>query len=106
MTTSEEEEQGPASRPRETETPVEQAVRDEEPFSVFTLGQKRAIIFTASVASLFSPLAANIYFPALNTLASDLHVSTNLINLTVTTYLVRHTKVLSSAPLLWFHTPN
>jgi hypothetical protein len=63
----------------------------DEPHSVYTTNQKRAIILAASIASFFSPLSANIYLPALNTLATDLHVSNTLITLTVTSYLVRHT---------------
>lgn len=34
-------------------------------------------------------VSANIYFPALNNLASDLRVSDSLINLTITSYMVR-----------------
>lgn len=57
-------------------------------FSVFTLTEKKFIILTISFIGLVSPLSASIYFPAINTLAKDLHVSTSDINLTVTTYLV------------------
>lgn len=64
-------------------------ITEQKNYSSFTTNQKRLIIFTASVGSLFSPLTANIYLPALNTLASDLHVSSSAINLTVTTYMVR-----------------
>lgn len=38
--------------------------------------------------SLVSGFASNIYFPALSTIANDLKTSTELVNLTVTTYLV------------------
>lgn len=58
------------------------------PYSIFTRGQKRYIVFLAAFAGLFSPLSANIYFPALNTLASDLRVSNALINLTLTSYMI------------------
>lgn len=60
-----------------------------EPYSVYAKKHKVAIIFTASVASFFSPMGANIYLPAINSVAADLHVSDTLINLTLTTYLVR-----------------
>lgn len=60
----------------------------EPPFSVFTLTEKKLIVLTISFIGLVSPLSASIYFPAINTLAKDLHVSTSDINLTVTTYLV------------------
>ena len=59
-----------------------------EPYSVFTPTQKRFIILTAALASSFSPLSANIYYPALNSIAEDLLVSPSQINLTITTYMV------------------
>lgn len=59
-----------------------------EPYSVFTSTQKRLIILTAALASSFSPLSANIYYPALNSIAKDLGVSPSQINLTITTYMV------------------
>ena len=61
---------------------------DEDVHSVFSPLQKRLIVLTASTAALLSPLSSNIYLPALNLIASDLHVSNSLINLTVTSYLV------------------
>lgn len=57
-------------------------------FSVFTPGQKKFIVFMASWAGFFSPVSANIYFPALNSLAAELHVSNTLINLTLTSYMI------------------
>ncbi|OGM44627.1 hypothetical protein ABOM_007472 [Aspergillus bombycis] len=42
----------------------------------------------ASGASFFSGLSAPIYFPALNTLATDMGVSIALINLTLTSFMV------------------
>jgi multidrug resistance protein len=58
------------------------------PHSIFSLTQKRYIAFMVSWAGFFSPLSGNIYFPALNTLAKDLNVSNELINLTLTSYLI------------------
>lgn len=60
----------------------------EPPFSIFTIHQKRFIVFMASWAGFFSPVSANIYFPALNALAQELHVSSSLINLTLTSYMI------------------
>lgn len=60
----------------------------EPPFSILSPGEKRFVIVIASLAALFSPLSANIYYPALNTLSEDLHESLSKINLTITTYLV------------------
>ncbi|PWY89072.1 citrate synthase [Aspergillus heteromorphus CBS 117.55] len=64
------------------------ALLPSQPYSVFTTNQKRLIILTAALASSFSPLSANIYYPALNSLAADLHVSNSQINLTITTYML------------------
>lgn len=57
-------------------------------YSVFTPPQKRLLILTAALASSFSPFSANIYYPSLNSIARDLHVSSSQINLTITTYMV------------------
>jgi hypothetical protein len=61
---------------------------DEKDFSAFSIRQRKIIALTASMTGLFSPFASNIYIPALNSIAEDLHVSNALINLTLTTYLV------------------
>jgi len=61
---------------------------DEAQWSIWTPRQKKMIILAASFASLLSPLSGQIYFPALNTIATDLHVSDSLVNLSITTYLV------------------
>jgi hypothetical protein len=58
-------------------------------YSIYTKNQKRMIILAASIASFFSPMGSNIYIPALNSVAKDMHVSNSLITLTLTTYLVR-----------------
>lgn len=57
-------------------------------YSSFTAWEKRFIVFTATIAALFSPFTAQIYFPALNTIAKDLNVTNSKVNLTVTTYMV------------------
>ena len=59
-----------------------------EIYSVFSVRQKKMILLAGSFAAFFSPLSSNVYFPALNTIAKDLHVSISQINLTVTTYQV------------------
>jgi len=57
-------------------------------YSVFTKNQKRFIVAMASWAGFFSPVSSSIYFPALNSLARDLHVTSTLINLTLTSFMV------------------
>ncbi|KAI0872656.1 major facilitator superfamily domain-containing protein [Hypoxylon argillaceum] len=68
-----------------------------EPYSIFDRRQKGLIVFLAATAATFSGFASNIYFPALNTIADDFHVSVELINLTVTSYLIFQ----GLAPSLW-----
>ncbi|KAL8712657.1 MAG: hypothetical protein Q9220_003189 [cf. Caloplaca sp. 1 TL-2023] len=57
-------------------------------YTVFTKSTKRGIVFLVALAGFFSPLSANIYFPALSYLARDLHVSLELMNITITVYLI------------------
>ncbi|KAL8833152.1 MAG: hypothetical protein Q9170_004454 [Blastenia crenularia] len=57
-------------------------------YSVFSKSTKRWAVFLIALAGFFSPLSANIYFPSLNYLAGDLGVSIELINLTITAYLI------------------
>lgn len=58
------------------------------PYSSFSLFEKRMIVLAASLSAFFSPLTAQIYFPALNVVAQAFDVSTTKINLTVTTYMI------------------
>ena len=69
---------------------------DNEAYSIFTTAQKKAIVLTASLCAFFSPTTGSIYYPALNVISHDLHVSNTAVNLTVTTYLV---SFLSSSQL-------
>ncbi|KAK0303975.1 hypothetical protein LTR82_017383 [Friedmanniomyces endolithicus] len=59
-----------------------------EEYSSFTIAQKRAIIVTGSFAAWFSPMSGSIYYPALNQIAADLHVTSAKVSITVTTYLI------------------
>ncbi|KAK8051539.1 MFS multidrug transporter [Apiospora rasikravindrae] len=61
---------------------------DQSVYSIFTTWQKRVIVLSAAAGAFFSPLTAQIYFPALGMLAKDLNVSLTQINLTVTTYMI------------------
>ncbi|KAI6163822.1 MFS general substrate transporter [Pisolithus thermaeus] len=60
----------------------------EKPYSIYTPPERWFIVATASVAALFSPLAAMVYMPAIPVIATDFHKSVELINLTVTVYMV------------------
>jgi multidrug resistance protein len=50
--------------------------------------QKDVALFFVALAGFFSPFSAFIYFPALNAIAQSLSVSLELMNLTITMYLV------------------
>ncbi|KAK4160425.1 major facilitator superfamily domain-containing protein [Cladorrhinum sp. PSN259] len=79
------------------EKPPSPAEEEQPPFTIFDKRQKWFIIIIASTAATFSGFAGNIYFPALPTIARDLDVSAELVNLTVTTYLIFQ----ALAPSLW-----
>ncbi|KAI9689750.1 MAG: hypothetical protein M1822_009632 [Bathelium mastoideum] len=66
---------------------------DDKPYSIFTHNEKRIIVVCAGACAFFSPISSQIYFPSLDTIATDLHVSSSLVNLTITTYL-------ESAPIM------
>ena len=86
----------------------------EQPFSIFDRRQKALIILIVTIAAtcklyvaescslltdvlLVTGFASNIYFPALPTIAKDLGVSVELVNLSVTSYLIFQ----GLAPSLW-----
>jgi multidrug resistance protein len=56
--------------------------------SIFPRRMHIFIIVMAAACGLISPLSGNIYFPALNPLSRDLHVSSSLINVSLTTYMI------------------
>ncbi|OQD81817.1 hypothetical protein PENANT_c025G03706 [Penicillium antarcticum] len=87
---TEKEIQEPSAQDPESQPKAATEIRDvtDVDYSVFTDSQRRYIVFMASWAGFFSPVSSQIYFPALNTLAKDLHVSNSLINLTLTSYMI------------------
>ncbi|TFK77325.1 MFS general substrate transporter [Pluteus cervinus] len=90
---------------KETPSPVDatpppassKEVEPPRPFSIYTRNEKWMIVSLIAFAGLFSPLTANIYFPAIPTLVQEFHKSTELINLTVTMYIIFQ----GLAPMLW-----
>ncbi|KAF5312980.1 hypothetical protein D9619_002950 [Psilocybe cf. subviscida] len=65
--------------------------------SRFSKREKWFIVCFTAFVGLFSPLTANIYFPALPALSRAFNKSTELINLTVTMYMI----LQGVAPMLW-----
>ncbi|KAL8775156.1 MAG: hypothetical protein Q9194_003855 [Teloschistes cf. exilis] len=60
----------------------------EDAYSSFSTRSKRWIAVAASIGATFSGLSSFIYYSALTPLATDLHTSIQLINLTITSYLI------------------
>jgi hypothetical protein len=82
-------EQGPGEICTDVERQAQHPAKEyDAPFSVWSRNEKKFIILTASVAAFFSPVSAHIYYPALNRISEDLNVSSSLINLSITTYMV------------------
>lgn len=63
----------------------------------FTKQEKWFIVCLTAFVGLFSPLTANIYFPAIPTISQAFNKSTELINLTVTMYMIFQ----GVAPMFW-----
>ncbi|OCH87319.1 MFS general substrate transporter [Obba rivulosa] len=69
----------------------------EQPYSIYITWEKWFIVSAAAFASVFSPLVGTIYFPAIPVLASAFNKSVELINLTVTVYMV----LQGISPMFW-----
>ncbi|KZT60492.1 MFS general substrate transporter [Calocera cornea HHB12733] len=67
------------------------------PYTAFKRWQVWVIVYMASIAALFSPLSSNIYFPAIPTVATAFNVSIELINVTVTVYMI----LQGVSPMVW-----
>lgn len=59
-----------------------------EVYTLFEKGSRRTIVLLCAVAGFFSPFSAFTYFPALDYIGEDLGVSLQLMNLTITMFLV------------------
>ncbi|KAF9550043.1 MFS general substrate transporter [Agrocybe pediades] len=68
-----------------------------DPPSQFSKREKWFIVILTACVGLFSPLTATIYYPAIPLLTKAFHKSTELINLTVTTYVI----LQGVAPMIW-----
>ncbi|KAF3480569.1 uncharacterized protein GIQ15_05916 [Arthroderma uncinatum] len=69
----------------------------EPPYHIFSHRQKWQLVYIVSIAGAFSPLSSNIYFPAIDTISSELRVSASLVALTITVYLI----VQGISPSIW-----
>lgn len=64
------------------------ADQQSEPYSIYTSREKWFIVCMVAVSGLYSPLPANIYFPAIPTLSKAFGESIEALNQSVTVYLV------------------
>lgn len=67
---------------QQTETEVQPV------YSIYTQRQKTFIVFMSALGGFFSPLSANTYLPSIPSLSEFLGVSSSLMNLTVTAFLI------------------
>ena len=58
------------------------------PYTIFSHRAKMFIVASVSVSSLISPFGATTFYPAINVLADQLHVTPTLMNLALTTYMI------------------
>lgn len=74
----------------QTEPQVEkiETSASQRPHSIFSDRKKKCIVLVASLGAMFSPFTTNIYFPLIDVIASNLHVSVTEVNLTITTYMI------------------
>ena len=61
---------------------------DSRRYSCFSQRQKTCISSIASFSAMFSGLSSFIYYPSITAISRSLHVSVELINLTITSYQV------------------
>lgn len=61
---------------------------EEQPFTVYTIWERRWIVFLSAFAGMFSPMSSFIFYPAITAISDGLNVSVGLINLAITTYMV------------------
>lgn len=71
--------------------------RSDAPYCILPEREKIFLMLTASFAGMISPFSTSTYYPAVNALSGDLGVSISLINLTISTYLVRRHSPLQRA---------
>ncbi len=61
---------------------------DNRSYSCFSQRQKTCISSIASFSAMFSGLSSFIYYPSITAISRSLHVSVELVNLTITSYQV------------------
>ncbi|BGP49610.1 hypothetical protein JCM10450v2_005509 [Rhodotorula kratochvilovae] len=67
---------------------VTTATLEPPPYTIHSQNMRWFIVALVSLAGLFSPLSANIYFPVIPTISRDLGVTVEKINISVTVYMI------------------
>ncbi|KAE8386362.1 major facilitator superfamily domain-containing protein [Aspergillus alliaceus] len=67
---------------------IEPNTKVDPPYCALSERRKVSVMLTASFSGIISPISASIYYPAIPSLAKNMHVSISLINLTIMTYLI------------------
>lgn len=73
---------------QDTNTAAESAATTTPAYSAFSKKEKRFIMLMVTMASFFSPLSGQIYYPIMPALAQNYHLSNALVNLTISTYMI------------------
>ncbi|KAI9500966.1 major facilitator superfamily domain-containing protein [Coemansia spiralis] len=67
------------------------------PYSPFSTKVKVMVVVITALTGLVSPLSANMYYPSIQTVRSDLHTSQSAITWTITAYMI----AMAVFPLVW-----
>jgi multidrug resistance protein len=78
----------PAALEEARETNGRSDAQSEAIYTAFSTNEKWFITAMASLASFFSPLSGQIYYPVMPTLVQNYHLTTSMINLSITTYMI------------------
>ncbi|KAK7695413.1 hypothetical protein QCA50_000049 [Cerrena zonata] len=89
--------EGDLPETKENVSSGQESGQPEKPYSVFTRNEKWLIVGMTAVGGAFSPLTANIYFPAIPIIGQAFNKSTEAINLTVTVYMI----LQGVSPMIW-----
>jgi len=91
---SEQEASDPLSEPMQNNNEAQNSAltisrtKSQKPYTAFSNSAKWFIVVMTSMASFFSPLSGQIYFPVLPILTDTYHLSSSLINVSITTYMI------------------
>lgn len=78
----------PLPKPEAIPQKNERNGRSNAPYSGFTNLQRKQIALLVAFAAMFSPLSSFIYYPCIDSMAKDLGVTVELVNLTITSYMI------------------